>query len=632
MCGIVGYVGPREARPLLLEGLQKLEYRGYDSAGISVLDDGRIEAVRAVGNLSALRNAIDAASAGASGEHADVAGNGSVAVSDRREPGTGIGHTRWATHGGVTEENAHPHFDTTDRVHVVVNGIVENYVALKRRLIDMGARFTSETDAEVIAHLISHHLAQGSLVEAVRAAYAELRGHYAFVAMSADEPGVLVGARKECPLVIGRGDGEQFIGSAIPAFLRETRRVQYIHDDEIVVLTPDGVDFSTADGEPVERDVAEIDWDADTAEKQGFETFMLKEIHEQADALAETIGERAARGVGVDLGDMGAITDDVLRMTRRVVIVACGTSYHAGLIGRYAIEEWARVPVEVDIASEFRYRKPLVGSGDLVIGISQSGETADTLAAMRIARDGGARVLAVTNIMGSQATRDADGVLYTRAGLEIGVAATKTFLAQAVVMYLLALRFAELRGTLDRQQLRARISSVKHLPTLIAEMLAGGMPEVRRIAAEKHAADFFMYIGRHVGLPAALEGALKLKEISYIATDAYAAGEMKHGPIALLDESTPVVAVATDSPVLEKVISNIQEVRARGARVIAVASDGDDQIAQHVDEVIRVPRTEWMLAPLLAVVPLQLFAYHIARQRGLNVDQPRNLAKTVTVE
>jgi glucosamine--fructose-6-phosphate aminotransferase (isomerizing) len=620
MCGIVGYVGPREARPLLLGGLEKLEYRGYDSAGISVLDNGRIDAVRAVGNLTALREAIDSQIA-----HGGRSANG-------KQPGTGIGHTRWATHGRVTEQNAHPHHDTTDRVHVVVNGIVENYVALKRRLIDMGARFTSETDAEVIAHLISHHLALGSLTDAVRAAYADLRGHYAFVAMSAEEPGVLVGARKECPLVIGRGDGEQFIGSAIPAFLRETRRVQYIHDDEIVVLTPDRVEFQTADGEPLEREVAEIDWDAETAEKQGYETFMLKEINEQADALAETIGERAARGVGVDLGEMGAITDDVLRNTRRIVIVACGTSYHAGLLGRHAIEEWARVPVEVDIASEFRYRQPLVGTGDLVIGISQSGETADTLAAMRIARDGGAIVLAVTNIMGSQATRDADGVLFTRAGLEIGVAATKTFLAQAVALYLLALRLAEVRGTLGRQQLRDAISDVKHLPTLVAEMLADGMPEVQRIAAERHAAEFFMYIGRHVGLPAALEGALKLKEISYIATDAYAAGEMKHGPIALLDETTPVVAIATDSPVLDKVISNVQEVRARGARVIAVASADNEQIGQHVDEIIRVPRTHWMLSPLLAVVPLQLLAYHIARRRGLNVDQPRNLAKTVTVE
>ncbi len=625
MCGIVGYVGPRSARPLLLDGLQKLEYRGYDSAGISVLIDGHIDAVRAVGNLDALRNALELRIAGGGS-----AGGGSAHQAQDR--GTGIAHTRWATHGKVTEENAHPHFDTTDRVHVVVNGIVENYVALKRRLIDMGARFSSETDAEVIAHLVAHHLALGSLVDAVRAAYAELRGHYAFVAMSADEPGVLVGARKECPLIIGRGDGEQFIGSAIPAFLRETRRVQYIFDDEIVVLTPEGVEFQTAGGELLSREVTEVDWDAETAEKQGFETFMLKEIHEQPDAVAETIGERAARGIGVDLGDMGGITDDDLRAARRIVIVACGTAYHAGLMGRYAIEQWARVPVEVDIASEFRYRNPLVGSGELVIGISQSGETADTLAAMRIARDSGARVLAVTNIMGSQATRDADGVLYTRAGLEIGVAATKTFLAQVVLMDLLALRIAELRGTMDRQQLRTAISALKHLPTLVTETLESASDDVRRIAEEWHAAEFFMYIGRHIGLPVALEGALKLKEISYIATDAYAAGEMKHGPIALLDETTPVVVVATDSPVLEKVISNIQEVRARGARVIGVISAGDDQTPQHLDEVIPIPETHWMLAPILAVIPLQLLAYHVARFRGLNIDQPRNLAKTVTVE
>jgi glucosamine--fructose-6-phosphate aminotransferase (isomerizing) len=630
MCGIVGYVGPRDVRPLLLEGLEKLEYRGYDSAGISVLEGGRIDAIRAVGNLAALRTAVEGQGHGtAASESANGAG---PALAERDEPNTGIGHTRWATHGRVSEENAHPHFDTTDRVHVVVNGIVENYVALKRQLIDMGARFTSETDAEVIAHLIAHHVARGTLLDAVRAAYAQLRGHYAFVAMRADEPGVLVGARKECPLIIGRGDGEQFVASAIPAFLRDTRRVQYINDDEIVVLTPDGVEFETADGEPLEREICEIDWDADTAEKQGYETFMLKEIQEQADALAETIGERAARGVGIDLGDMGAVDDDVLRTVRRIVIVACGTSYHAGLLGRYAIEEWARLPVEVDIASEFRYRNPIVGSGDLVVGISQSGETADTLAAMRIARDAGARVLAVTNIMGSQATRDADGVLYTRAGLEMGVAATKTFLAQAVVMYLLALRLAELRGTLRRDMLRSAISDVKHLPTLVAEMLADEMPEVKRIAHDNHRAEFFMYIGRHIGLPAALEGALKLKEISYIATDSYAAGEMKHGPIALLDSTTPVVAVATDSPVLEKLISNVQEVRARSAPVIAVASEANEEIADHADEVIRVPRTHWMLEPLLAVVPLQLLAYHIARERGLNVDQPRNLAKTVTVE
>ena len=630
MCGIVGYVGPRKVRPLLMEGLEKLEYRGYDSAGISVLDGDRVDAVRAVGNLAALRSAIAQRDAAAAPTET-AAGSATVAVAERPVPETGIAHTRWATHGRVTEENAHPHYDTTDSVHIVVNGIVENYIALKVRLVEEGAVFTSETDAEVIAHLVAHHY-DGDLLDAVRAAYAELRGHYAFVALTAREPGVLVGARKECPLIVGRGDGETFIASAIPAFLRETRRVQYIGDDELVVLRPEGTEFYTAAGEPVEHDVVEIDWDTDTAEKQGYETFMLKEINEQADAVAETIGERAARGWGIDLGDLGPIDDDLLKGIRRVVIVACGTAYHAGLIGRYAIEHWARVPVEVDIASEYRYRDPVVGPDDLVIGISQSGETADTLAAMRTARAAGAKVLAVTNVMGAQATREADGVLYTRAGLEIGVAATKTFVSQITVMYLLALRLAEVRGVMDRAALKPPISDLKRLPHMIAELLESDVGGISAIAEAHYQADFFLYLGRHVGLPIALEGALKLKEISYIATDAYAAGEMKHGPIALLDENTPVVVVATESPVLEKVISNIQEVRARGARVIAVATEGDETIAAHVDEVIRVPRTDWMLAPLLAVIPLQLLAYHIARLRGLNVDQPRNLAKTVTVE
>jgi len=620
MCGIVGYVGPQQVRPLLLEGLERLEYRGYDSAGISVLAGDRIDSVRAVGNLSALRSAIDAEPEG-----------GGVALAEAPAAGTGIGHTRWATHGRVSQENAHPHFDTADRVHVVVNGIVENYVALKHELVADGAVFTSETDAEVIAHLISHHY-DGDLVAAVREAYARLRGHYAFVAMTAEEPGLLVGARKECPLIVGRADGEQFVASAIPAFLRHTRRVQYIGDDELVILRPGGVEFETAGGEPLGREVVEIDWDSETAEKQGFETFMLKEIHEQADAVAETIGERAARGIGIDLGDLGAIDDELMLSLRRIVIVACGTSYHAGLLGRYAIEEWSRVPVEVEIASEYRYRNPVVGPGDLVIGISQSGETADTLAAMRTARQRGAKVLALTNVMGSQATREADGVLYTRAGLEIGVAATKTFLTQVTALYLLALRLVELRGTLEPQELKETISEVKRLPHRIAELFERDLGGVRSIALEHHEADFFLYLGRHAGLPAALEGALKLKEISYIATDAYAAGEMKHGPIALLDESTPVVVVATDSPVLGKVISNVQEVKARGARVIAVASEGNEIVAEHADEIIRVPQTHWLLAPLLAVIPLQLLAYHIARARGLNVDQPRNLAKTVTVE
>ncbi len=622
MCGIVGYVGKRPVQDLLLAGLTRLEYRGYDSAGISIIAGDAIESVRAVGNLEHLHNAVAARA---------QADEGGVATATRTAT-TGIGHTRWATHGRVNEENAHPHFDTADRVHIVVNGIVENYLPLRERLSDMGAVFTSETDAEVIAHLIAHHMAAGSLVEAVRAAYAELEGHYAFVAMSLDDPETLVGARKECPLIVGRGEGETFFASAIPAFLRETRRVQYIENGEIVAITPEGTTFMEPDGTVLEREVVEIDWDEETAEKGGFETFMLKEIHEQADAVAETIADRTVRADGVDLDDEGALDESILRDVTRIVVVACGTSYHAGLIGRYAIEEWARIPVEMDIASEYRYRNPVVGPGDLVIGITQSGETADTLAAMRIARERGATVLALTNIMGSQATRDADGVLYTRAGLEVCVAATKTFTCQVAVMHLLGLKLAELRGTLEPERRAQIIADLKRIPHCIEELLESIDAQVIEIADEHWDKDFFLYLGRHVGLPVALEGALKLKEISYISTDAYAAGEMKHGPIALLDESTPVVTVATDSPVLDKVVSNMQEVRARGAHVVAVATEGNREIGEHAESVLRIPQTDWMLQPLLAVIPLQLLAYRIARRRGLNVDQPRNLAKTVTVE
>jgi glucosamine--fructose-6-phosphate aminotransferase (isomerizing) len=604
MCGIVGYVGNRPVQDLLLAGLEKLEYRGYDSAGISMVSDGSVESVRAVGNLSALREAVEAA--GGNGD-----GDGGVAVAARTAT-TGIGHTRWATHGRVSERNAHPHYDTADHVHIVLNGIVENFMELRERLESEGCTFTSETDAEVVAHLVSSHY-EGDLIAAVRDAYAELEGHYAFVALAGDEPDLLVGARKECPLIVGRGDGEQFFASAIPAFLAETRRVQHINDDEIVALARDGVRFFTAAGEPLEREVEEIDWDTETAEKGGYETFMLKEIHEQADAVAET-------------------DDELLRECKRLVVVACGTSYHAGLIGRYAIEEWARVPVEMDIASEYRYRNPVVGPGDLVVGISQSGETADTLAAMRLAKERGAKVLAVTNVMGSQATRDAHGTLYTRAGLEIGVAATKTFVCQVAVMYLLGLRMAELRGTLEPDRLRELVAGLKHLPHWVDETIKVSEGPVNEIADTFSDSEFFLFLGRHVGLPVALEGALKLKEISYIACDAYAAGEMKHGPIALLDERTPVVSVATDSPVLEKMVSNMQEVRARGAHVVAVATEGNEEIGEHAESVIRLPRTDWMLQPMLAVIPLQMLAYGIARRRGLNVDQPRNLAKTVTVE
>jgi glucosamine--fructose-6-phosphate aminotransferase (isomerizing) len=591
MCGIVGYVGKRPVQDLLLAGLSKLEYRGYDSAGISLIAGDSIESVRAVGNLERLRAAVTA------GEEAE----GGVAVAARTAT-TGIGHTRWATHGRVNEANAHPHYDNEDRIHVVVNGIVENYMALKQRLVAEGAVFTSETDAEVIAHLISHHY-DGDLAEAVRLAFNELVGHFAFVAMSVEEPDLLVGARKECPLIVGRGDGETFLASAVPAFLAQTRRVQFLDNDELVVIRAHDTTFMTPDGTVLERAIDEVDWDEETAEKGG-----------------------------VDLDDEGALDESLLAGVNRVVIVACGTSYHAGLIGRYALEEWARVPVEMDVASEYRYRNPVVGPGDLVVGITQSGETADTLAAMRIARERGATVLAITNIMGSQATRDADGVLYTRAGLEVSVAATKTFVCQVAVMYLLGLRMAELRGTLAPERIAEILRDLKRIPHCIEELLANIDPEVTAIADAHWRKEFFLYLGRHVGLPVALEGALKLKEISYISTDAYAAGEMKHGPIALLDHETPVVTVATDSPVLDKVASNMQEVRARGAQVVAVATEGNDEIGEHADQILHVPQTDWMLQPLLAVIPLQLLAYRIARRRGLNVDQPRNLAKTVTVE
>jgi glucosamine--fructose-6-phosphate aminotransferase (isomerizing) len=617
MCGIVGYLGPRDLEEVLLAGLQRLEYRGYDSAGISGLNaDGSVSAVRAVGNLSNLRAAVDE-KGGLNG-----ASNGSGVH-------TGIGHTRWATHGRVTEANAHPHFDTADRVHVVVNGIVENFAILRERLIAGGAQFTSETDAEVIAHLIASYGDQ-DLKDAVTSAVAELEGHYAFVAMSASDPGRLVAFRKECPLVIGQGDGELFVGSAIPAFLQYTRHALTIEDGEVVELRAEGATIHGADG-IVERETYEVEWDEATAEKGGYDTFMLKEIHEQADAVAETIADRLWQDDAVDFGEDFDL--EPLRNATRIVIVACGTSYHAGLLGRYVIEEYARVPVDVEVASEYRYRNPVLRPSDVVIGITQSGETADTLAAMRVARESGATVLAVTNVMGSQATRDADGVLFTRAGLEIGVAATKTFMCQLAVMYLLALKLGELREVQTVAARRELIAGLKAIPHKISELLEQSEAPIKRAADDHHGADFFLYLGRHVGFPIALEGALKLKEVSYIATDAYPAGEMKHGPIALLDEQTPVVVVATNSPVREKVISNIQEVRARGAHVLAVVTAGDEvAMSEHSDEVFPVPLTDWTLQPLLAVIPLQLLGYEIAVRRGLNVDQPRNLAKTVTVE
>jgi len=622
VCGIIGYVGRRPCEEVLFRGLERLEYRGYDSAGLAFQEDGRIESVRAVGNLSSLREAL--ATRTLQRAHAR---NGSTATA-LAEPTTGIGHTRWATHGKVTWENAHPHADTDGRVSIVLNGIIENHLLLREKLSRDGAEFRSETDAEVVAHLISHHY-QGDLVAAVQTALKELSGHFAFVAMSAEHPGLLVGTRRECPLVAGMGDGEHFLASAIPAFLHHTRRVHVLGEGEIAVLEADHATFLDAAGDHVRVVPMTVDWDNDVVEKGGFETFMLKEIHEQGSAVADTLVDWLDADVA--LPDIG-ITDDQLRRIRRVVVVGCGTSYHAGLAGRIALERWARIPVEVDLASEFRHRAPLLEEDSLIIGVTQSGETADTLAAMRVARARGATVLALTNVPGSQATRDADGVLLTRAGIEIGVAATKTFVAQVAALYAFTLRVGRVRGTLTPARHAELADELALLPGRIDEVVASVDPAVHLLAERLASCEFFLYLGRLSGLPVALEGALKLKEVSYIPTDAYAAGEMKHGPIALLSERTPVVCVATDALVLDKMLSNIAEVRARGARVFAVATEGSKEVAEHAEQVVYIPQTDVLLQTILAVVPLQLLAYYIARERALNVDQPRNLAKTVTVE
>jgi glucosamine--fructose-6-phosphate aminotransferase (isomerizing) len=609
MCGIIGYVGSRASKPLLIQGLERLEYRGYDSAGIALLEEHGIDYTRAVGNLQNLKE--------------KTGSNGSQAT-------TGLGHTRWATHGGVTEANAHPLEACHDaKLSIVLNGIVENYRELRDALLAEGHTFRSETDAEVVAHLLEEAY-DGDLVAAVSAAYARLEGHFTFVVIHHDHPNHLVGVRHQTPMVVGLGAGENFLASNLAAFLAETRRVQFPGDGEVVSIKPGGVAITdAATGDPVEHDVLEVDWDDAAAERSGYETFMLKEIYEQPEGVAETIGDRVRHGHLV-LDGLG-MTEDELRKLRRIVIVACGTSYHAGVVARYAIEEWARVPVEPDVASEWIYRNPVVDPGTLVIGISQSGETRDTIQAMKLAREKGARTVAVTNMMGSQITREVDSVLYTRTGLEVGVAASKTFTAQVALMFLIGLKLAQCRGTLPPEEIEFILDEVYDLPAKMHRFLDGDHP-IEEIAQRFHEQPFFLYLGRHIGLPVALEGALKLKEISYIPTEAYSAGEMKHGPISLLEEGTPVVVVATRIHVYEKIVSNIQETRARGAHVIAIATDGNEDIQHHADDVIYVPDSPAFLQAALAILPLQLLAYRIARLRGLNVDQPRNLAKTVTVE
>ncbi len=611
MCGIVGYVGKNDAVGVLLGGLRRLEYRGYDSAGLACVSSGRLELRRAVGKLNGLETLL---------KERPIA------------TGLGVGHTRWATHGRPNEANAHPHTDAAGRLAIVHNGIVENYLSLRRELSAAGTVFRSETDSEVLAHLIEAARGGGlGLADAVRAALKKVEGSYALVVVSADEPGRLVAARLGSPLVLGIGVGGNFVASDVPALLEHTRDVVYLDDGEVAEITADAWAVTDADGRPREKPVRRVTWDPIQAEKAGYKHFMLKEIHEQPRVIEDTLRGRIAKAEGdVLLEDLG-LDADLLRTLERVVLVACGTSWHAALVGKFLIEDLARVPVEVDIASEFRYRDPLVGPGTLTVGISQSGETADTLAAMRLAASKGAPVLAICNVVGSTMTREARGTLYTHAGPEIGVASTKAFTAQLAALALLAVYLGRRRGSLEEGRAREVLNHLREIPGRIERCLKSD-EQIGALAARLAGFRDVLYLGRGVNYPIALEGALKLKEISYIHAEGYPAGEMKHGPIALIDENLPVVALAPAGRLFEKTLSNIEEARARGAQILAVVSEGDHRLDQKATAVLAVPAVEELLSPLLTVVPLQLLAYHLAVKRGCDVDQPRNLAKSVTVE
>ncbi len=622
MCGIVGYVGKKEPVEVILEGLRRLEYRGYDSAGIAVGGNGDgLQLRRASGKLRNLEEVI------------------------RQKPldGTyGIGHTRWATHGRPTEENAHPHRDCTGRIVVVHNGIVENYVTLKKQLIAEGHKFVTETDTEVIAHLIEkYYLKEGSRVpleEAVRLAIRQLTGVFAVSVISADEPNKIVAARNGPPAVIGLGENEYFVASDVPAILHHTRDMFFLADGDLAVITPGGVKVMDLDGKPVERKPQRVMWDPIMAEKGGFKHFMLKEIYEQPRAVRDTTLGRVSLDTGKVFLDNMSITADDFRTFEKVYIAACGTSWHAGLAAKFMLERLAKVPVEVDYASEYRYRDPLVGAKDLTVLITQSGETADTIAAQRESKAKGSKTLAVCNVVGSMIAREAAGTVYTHAGPEIGVASTKAFTAQLTALFLLSLHMAEVRGKISTAEACEYMEELTHLPGKL-EVVLKLDPAVEDLARKYHRVSDFLFLGRGIHYPIALEGALKLKEISYIHAEGYPAGEMKHGPNALIDENLPVVIIATQdrkdpNSVLkyEKTISNLQEVKARSGTVIAVATEGDPHIGQHADHVIYLPEVPELLSPILEIVPLQLLAYHIAVRRGCDVDQPRNLAKSVTVE
>jgi glucosamine--fructose-6-phosphate aminotransferase (isomerizing) len=614
MCGIIGYIGPKEVVPILIDGLRRLEYRGYDSAGVAVVHDGEVELRRSAGKLSRLEDVI---------------------TLNPLSGSYGVGHTRWATHGRPTEENAHPHRDCTGRIVVVHNGIIENYLDLKQQLQAQGHIFVTETDTEIVAHLVEREMRDDGLENAVRRALVLMRGLFALVLITADDPGKIVTVRNGPPIVVGLGDGEFFVASDIPAILSHTRDVVFLGDEEMAVVTATGVCFTDFFGRPISKATQRVLWDPIMAEKAGYRHFMLKEIFEQPTAARETILGRVSQDTGrVFLEEIG-ISEARLRAVERVTILACGTSWHAGLVGKYMIEQLAQVAVEVDYGSEFRYRHPIVAPQTLAIVITQSGETADTLAALREAKRHGACSISICNVVGSMATRETDGTVYTHAGPEIGVASTKAFTSQLVALYLLAMRLGQARGVLSEESSKPHIDALLQLPLLLTQTLKLA-PEIEEVAGRFHHRADFLYLGRGINYPIALEGALKLKEISYIHAEGYPAGEMKHGPIALIDEELPVVILAPRDAVFEKMIGNMQEVKARGGSIVAVTTRGDTTLTSILDRsrdyLIEVPAAPALLTPIVMVLPLQLLAYDIAVRRGCDVDQPRNLAKSVTVE
>jgi glucosamine--fructose-6-phosphate aminotransferase (isomerizing) len=614
MCGIIGYIGPKDVVPVLIEGLRRLEYRGYDSAGVAVVHNGCVDLRRSAGKLSNLETVIG--SAPLTGDY-------------------GVGHTRWATHGRPTEENAHPHRDCTGKIVVVHNGIIENYLDLKLELQRQGHTFVTETDTEIVAHLVEREMKNDGLENAVRRALMLMRGLFALVLISADDPEKIVTARNGPPIVVGLGDGEFFVASDIPAILSHTRDVVFLGDEEMAVITRTGVEFTDFFGRPVSKATQRVLWDPIMAEKAGYKHFMLKEIFEQPTAARETILGRVSQDSGKVFLEEMKVSDGTLARIDRVTILACGTSWHAGLVGKFMIEQLARVHVDVDYGSEYRYRQPIVTKDTLAVVITQSGETADTLAALREAKRAGASSIAICNVVGSMATRESEGTIYTHAGPEIGVASTKAFTSQLVALYLLALRLGQVRGTLSAEASKPHVDALLQLPQLLEQTLKLA-PEIEEIAGRFYSRNDFLYLGRGINYPIALEGALKLKEISYIHAEGYPAGEMKHGPIALIDERMPVVMLAPHDHVFEKMLGNMQEVRARSGSVIALTTRGDDKLwsileRQH-DVALELPPSPELLTPIVMSIPLQLLAYDIAVRRGCDVDQPRNLAKSVTVE